>query len=142
MNRLVKFAMFSSAIVAAQIASTTAAYAQSEPDGVLIGAVVATKGIVLNCDLVLTLDAAANTADIDLNPGDPNCAALVFNNEPYATTYANGVLTVLDVDVTTITLGDCAGDISASWDGSTLTIDTTLPAKTAGPPCTIVGSAS
>lgn len=116
--------------------------AQTAPDGVLTGTVVAEKGIILTCDLVLTLDAAANQGSIAMNPGDANCAALNFNNMPYTTTYSGGVLTFQNVDVTTITLGDCAGDISGTWDGSTLTIDSFLPAKTAGPDCTVIGFAS
>jgi hypothetical protein len=140
MNNLAKLVIFSSAVVGAQFAST-AAMAQTAPDGVLTGSVVAVKGIELNCDLVLTLDAAANQGSIAMNPGDPNCAALVFNNMPYTTTYSGGVLTFHNVDVTTITLGDCAGDISGNWDGSLLTISSFLPAKTAGPDCTVDGFA-
>ncbi|ROT96492.1 hypothetical protein EB810_00550 [Altererythrobacter sp. FM1] len=141
MKRLVKIAVLSSAFVGAQLIGT-AAMAQSAPNGVLNGFVVATKGITLNCELVLTLDAGANEGSIAMNPGDANCAALNFNGMPYDTSYSSGVLTFHDVDVTTITLGDCAGDISGTWDGTTLLIDDILPAKTAGADCTVEGFAS
>ncbi|GAA0464794.1 hypothetical protein GCM10009096_01620 [Parasphingorhabdus litoris] len=141
MNRFSKLVMCSSVLVGAQFA-TTAAMAQAAPDGVLTGFVTATKGITLNCTLTLTLDAAANTGSIAMDPGDLNCAALNFNNMPYTTTYSGGVLTFLNVDVTTITIGDCAGDISGDWDGTTLTIDSFLPPATGGPPCTVQGFAS
>jgi hypothetical protein len=141
MKKATNFVLFSSALLGAQIVST-AVMAQAAPDGVLTGLVTATKGITLDCDLVLTLNASANQGSIDLNPGDTNCDALVFNNMPYTTTYSGGVLTFLNVDVTTITLGDCAGDISGTWDGTTLTINSSLPPKTAGAACTVQGFAS
>lgn len=145
MNKFSKLIMFSSVLVGAQFVST-AAIAQTAPDGVLTGSVIATKGITLNCDLTLTLNAAANEGSIAMTPGDANCAALNFNNMPYATSYVpggtTGVLTFHNVNVTTITLGDCAGDISGTWDGSTLVIDDILPADTAGPDCVVDGFAS
>lgn len=141
MKKFSKLIMFSSALVGAQFVST-AAMAQAAPDGVLTGQVVATKGITLECDIVLTLDASANEGSIALNPGDDNCSLLEFNNQPYTTTYSGGVLTFQNVNVTTITAGDCAGNISGSWSGTTLTINSFLPPATGGPPCTVVGSAS
>ncbi|MGH6615052.1 hypothetical protein [Sphingomonas sp.] len=153
MNKLSKLIMYSSLLAGSQFVST-AAMAQTAPNGVLTGAVIATKGITVNCVLTLTLDSSLNTGDIDMDPGDANCAALVFNNEPYTTTYTPntstdpvtglpiGTLTFLGVDVTTITLGDCAGSISGQWNGSTLNVSATLPPKTGGPACTVNGSAS
>lgn len=137
MNSLAKIAMVASALFIPQVAHAT------PPSGTLTGTVVVQKGIQLVCNL--TLNISGGSATIALTPGDPNCAALNFNNQPYATSYtggATGIFTVHNVDVTTITLGDCYGNISGNWDGTTLTINTTLPPKTGGPACTVVGSAS
>ncbi len=141
MNRLNKLALISSAVISTAFFGSSA-MAQTAPNGTLTGVVVATKGITLTCDLTLTLDAANNKGSIAMTAGDTNCAALQFNSMPYTTSYSGGVLTLHNVDVTTITLGDCYGNISGSWDGTTLTIDSFLPAKTAGPACTVVGYAS
>ena len=51
------------------------------------------------------------------------------------------IVTIHGVDVSTISAGDCAGDITGEWDGTTLWIDTTLPAKTAGNDCIVIGTA-
>ncbi|MBN8813283.1 MULTISPECIES: hypothetical protein [Sphingomonas] len=142
MNRLNKLVLISSAVVGSTFFGS-AAMAQAAPNGVLNGVVVATKGITVTCDLKLTLDAANNKGSIEMNPGDTNCAALHFNNMPYTTSYSAGVLTFHNVDVTTITIGDCYGDISGTWDGSTLTISgAVLPPHTGGPACTVDGFAA
>jgi hypothetical protein len=140
MNRLAKVALTLSAL-AGSACIGTAAMAQTAPNGTLTGVVVATKGITVTCDLTITANSSTNTGTIALTPGDTNCAALQFNSQPYTTSYVGGVFTFHNVDVTTITIGDCYGDISGTWDGSTLTISSFLPAKTAGPPCTVEGYA-
>lgn len=141
MNNLAKIIIASTALVGSQFAAVSA-MAQTAPNGTLTGSVVATKGITLDCELTLTVNSSTNKGSIAMTPGDSLCNALVFNNMPYDTVYSAGVLTFKNVDVTTISLGDCYGDISAAWDGSVLTIDTTLPPKTGGPACVIEGEAS
>lgn len=141
MNRLNKLAIISSAVLGATFFGSSA-MAQAAPNGTLTGAVTASKGITLNCTLTLNLDAANNTGTIALTAGDALCGALNFNSQPYTTSYSGGVLTFHNVDVTTVSIGDCAGNISGTWDGSVLIIDNaTLPAKTAGAPCKIDGYA-
>lgn len=143
MNRLAKIAMLSSVFIGAQIAST-AAMAQTAPaTGTYSGTVVVMKGLTLTCTLTLNVNATNSTVGVSLTPGDANCAALGFVGNPYSYTYSAGVFTINDVYVDTITIGDCAGDISADWDGTTFFIDTFLPTATPGTPdCTIVGTAS
>lgn len=143
MNKLVKMAILSSAFVGAQLAST-AAMAQTAPaTGTYSGTVVVQKGLTLTCTLGLNINASAGTVAVSLTPGDANCAALSFVGNPYSYTYSAGVFTINDVYVDTITIGDCAGDISADWDGSTFLIDTILPTATPGTAdCSIVGTAS
>lgn len=143
MNKIAKLALFSSALVGAQLAST-AAMAQTAPaTGSYSGTVIVKKGLTLSCTLTLNVNATASTVGVSLTPGDANCAALGFVGNPYSYTYSSGVFTIYDVYVDTITIGDCAGDISADWDGSTFLIDTLLPTATTGTPdCTIEGTAS
>jgi hypothetical protein len=141
MNRFNKLVLISSAVVGTTFFGS-AAMAQTAPNGTFTGVVVATKGITLTCDLTVTVNSSTNTGTIAMTPGDALCSALQFNNMPYTTSYASGVLTFLNVDVSTISIGDCYGNISAAWDGSTLTISTVLPPKSAGRPCTIDGFAS
>ncbi|MGK2286272.1 hypothetical protein [Pedomonas sp. V897] len=138
MKRFLPIAVIASALLVPHIAHA------SPPTGTLTGTVVVHKGITLTCTLTLTI-SSGGTATIALTPGDSNCAALSFNNQPYATSYSGGstgTFTVKDVDVSTITLGDCKGDISGTWTGSTLVINATLPPKTGGPSCSVVGTAS
>lgn len=150
MNKFAKLVMFSSAIVGAQFAST-AAMAQTAPTGTYSGNVTVEKGIQLGCVLTLDVDnPTSGKVGVSLTAGNPFCAALSFSGAPYNYTYTAGgggagigTFTVHGVYVNTITAGDCSGDITATWNGSSFTVNTFLPTATTGTPdCTIVGTAS
>lgn len=143
MNKLAKFAMLSSALLFSQ---TAFAHHPLPENDTLSGLVDVYKGINLQC--VLTVDITTDLsgqrwATVSLTPGDSLCDQLVFNNSPYKVDYDENTQVVWfrNVDVTTITAGDCAGDISGTWlpDVHELDVDSFLPAKTAGAPCTISG---
>lgn len=146
MNKLVKIAMLASAILIPQVASAS----HAPPVGTLTGTdVYVEKGINFTCDLTLTTTPDGSAAYVSLTPGSLFCLLLSFNGEPYPVVYdtnhlPNGrhLVTLTGVDVTTITSGDCAGNISAEWDGSVLYINTTLPAKSGGNDCIVIGTAS
>ncbi len=87
---------------------------------------------------------------VSLTPPSPPtpsaCSLLSFVGNPYTYTFnaSTGEFKVLGVYVNTITAGNCAGDITATWDdvAHEFLIDSFLPAATAGPDCTVVGIAS
>jgi len=142
MKKIAKFAMLSSALVFSQIAVANAA----PPSGTLTGTnVYVEKFYNFYCDLEINfvVEGGKDKAYISLKPGNPLCAALQFNNAPYEwELIGTDTVWFKGIDVTTVSVGDCAGDIYAGWDGTTLSIDTTLPAKTSGNDCVVIGDAS
>ena len=142
MKNFAKYAVLSCALIVSQAAHAHHPLPLSPVS--LTGLVDVSKGIDLQCVLTVTftMDSIGQYwATIDLSAGDALCDDLVFNGGPYRVNYneTNHTVTFENVDVTTISAGDCAGNISATWDGTELSVDSFLPAKTAGYPCTIVG---
>lgn len=143
MKKFAKLTMVASALLFSQAAQ---AHHPFPANTTLSGVVDVYKGINLQCELVTTITSDSSGqrwATVELNPGDSLCAILTFNNSPYQVDYdaTTHTVTFNDVDVTTITAGDCAGDISGTWDDDLgeLDVDSFLPAKTAGAPCTVAG---
>ncbi|NWM19999.1 hypothetical protein, partial [Escherichia coli] len=97
----------------------------------------------------LIVDATTSKVTVSLTPPSPPtpsaCSLLSFVGNPYTYTFnaSTGEFKVLGVYVNTITAGNCAGDITATWDdvAHEFLIDSFLPAATAGPDCTVVGIA-
>lgn len=126
-KKLATLAIGSMALFTAQAAGATT-YSPANSTWVFSGAVDVYKGISLTCNLTLTVnvDAAGTgaTATPALSGGTLGlCSTITFSNTPYTVSYSGGVLTLHNVYADTITSGDCAGNISASWDDSTNTID-------------------
>lgn len=144
MKKFATFAILSAALFSSQLAS---AHHVSPPSGSKTGLAAVSKGINLTCVLGLNF-VSSSQVHVSLSPGDTNCAALLFNGSNTGYTYnytynpTNHQVTVHDLDVTTISIGDCAGDIVGTWNGTAVLVNSTLPAKTAGLPCVVIGSAS
>lgn len=143
MRTIATIAILSSALFSSQVA----AHHVAAPSGLKTGFAAVSKGINLTC--VLKVDFLSGIqAHVSLSPGDTNCAALLFNGSNTGNTYnytydpTTHQVTVHDLGVTTISIGDCAGDITGTWNGTTLTVNSTLPAKTSGAPCVVIGTAS
>lgn len=116
---------------------TGTAYAQPTPPLTLTGNVTVQKGTgpVLNCVATVNFqtppapppyDPTAVVATIAIDPGDPGCATIQLWSGPYPVTYDGGTgtppwpvsFTVKNIYAdTTITPGDCAGDIRADYLG-------------------------
>jgi hypothetical protein len=145
MRNLAKIVMFSSALIGAQLVSAPAMAQKTAPDGTYRGLVNVHKGISLTCTLELKVNApTAGKATVSYF-GPPNslaCSTVTFDSQPYDYTFdpLSGDLTLSGVHVNTITIGDCAGSITATWVDDTILVDSALPAATAGNPCTIEGA--
>jgi len=158
MKRTAAFLVSSIALLGAQAASATAPYIApaATPSWVFNGDVDVFKGIALTCDTTVTISGPNDAADtnppfshtdvsnlsatIDLDGGLcplVNVAPIPAGN----VTYDNGTFTLHDVFVTTITPGNCEGDITAVWDeaAQTLSVSGTLPAVS-GSDCTMNGT--
>ncbi|HEY4547993.1 MAG TPA: hypothetical protein VIG90_16430 [Pedomonas sp.] len=133
MKRLIMFAILSSGLLGAHTASATL------PDSKLAGTVIVKKGRQLSCRI--QVDVTNNKAAVDLSPGSFLCNMVSFNGGPYDIEVSENTVKLKNVDVSTAVAGGCVGDIEAEWDGTTLTIDTTLPPKTTGSPCLVKGTA-
>lgn len=160
MKKLVKLILLSSALTVAQTASAQHTYvapAATTPWH-FNGSVDVFKGIPLTCTVDLYLygpenagdgnafshsDVANINADIVLSGGPGGaCASVIPDPVPVGSvSYVGGNLIFDEVFVQTITLGDCQGDIVGVWDGvnKTLAVSGSLPAATAGAPCTMDG---
>lgn len=140
---LAKLAISSFAFVGAQL-TIASAMAQTAPDGEFNGVVeIAISGSGIHyCDLAIELDALADTGTIAIMPGDPMCSGFAFNNAPYTTSYSSGVLEIYGVYFSSIIPNDCAGDMHMTWDGTWLTLSTSLPPATIGFPCRFTGFAA
>lgn len=144
MNKFAKVAMLASALFIPQVANAT----HAPPSGLKTGTnVYVEKGINFLCNA--SINISGGSATVALTPGDPLCSVLQFNNMPYTMTMSashlpNGrhLVTFHGVDVTTISAGDCAGNLTAEWDGTTLWVDAILPKKTAGNDCLVIGAVS
>lgn len=129
------------------------AYAQSfNTPGTYVfegGGVLVQKGSgpLLSCDLRVEIvnDGTTITATPSLTGFFGFCSTVVFNNAPYNVVVSGSSVTFQNVYAdTTITPGDCSGDITATWDAGppeNLTVSTTLPEVTASTgDCTISGN--
>ena len=140
MKKLATVMMASVALLGSQIAY---AHHPFPVPSTMTGTVEVEKGQRFNCDLTVTFDSNGY-AYITLSPGDPRCSLLTVtpNPVPYSYNATTHEVTLNDVHATTVTLGNCVGDIIAEWDGDTeeLLIDAVLPEEvpTTGD-CTIEG---
>lgn len=108
------------------------------------------KGLVFNCQLTITVDGSAASATIGLSQGF--CVLVMFGSSPltsppYPVSFTegpagSGTFTIHNIEADTYPSGGCRGDITGTWNGTTLYFDTTLPPKVAGTgDCRLVGSA-
>ena len=144
MKKLATVAIMSAALLGSQIAN---AHHVPPPSGPMSGTVIVAKGLEFECVLGMNFspsgtDPNSGSVTISLSPGDDRCTALKFENNPYSYAYnpTNHEVTVYSVDVTTITFGNCFGNISADYDGTGLLINAMLPTATPpSPDCYVVG---
>ena len=139
MKNLATVAIMSVALLGSQVAN---AHHVPAPSGALSGIVTVKKGLELECQLDMNFNPSTGMVGISLTPGDPRCAALVLSSSSYGYSYNPGTheVTVNGVYVTTITLGDCTGNISGEGDGAGLFIDAILPTATVPTAdCTVFG---
>jgi len=143
-KNLSKFIMLSSAFVGAQIITAPAMAQIAEPSGTYHGNVDVQKGLAFSCVIGLNVNSTSDTVSVSLNSGSPFCAFLSFSGNPYSYSFnsTTGQFIVHNVYVNTITSGDCAGDISATWNGTQFTIDATLPPVNDDQECSIEGTAT
>lgn len=109
------------------------------------------SGPVLNCTFEIEFDTP-NPGDVSISvvpPSDLGCYTIDFNPNANTGSYpthnytgpgSNFTISNIDVD-TTITPGDCAGSLTAVWNGTDWdVINAVLPEKVAGTgDCTIDG---
>lgn len=163
MKKAIAYLAGSVALVASQ-AAAAADYITPEAPYVFEGVVAVSKGISLDCDTTLTVsgpndsadtspafdhtDVANTSANISLAGGtlglcaSVNVASISAGDITYDSSgLSGGTFTLHDVFVTTITPGNCEGDITGTWDESaqTLTVSGTLPAVS-GSDCTMNGT--
>lgn len=146
MYQFKKLILLPLAFAVTQFASTPAMAQAKSASDYYSGLVTITKNITITCPSVFITNSSGGIVDISFTslfePSDPNCNVLIVVSNPHDYTYGFGAFAINDLRISTITLGDCAGDISADWDGISFTIDTVIPALFAGPDCTIQGFAS
>lgn len=166
MKRTVAFLVGSVALLGSQTAMASAPYIApaATPSWIFNGDVDVYKGIPLTCQTTVTISGPNNASDtnppfshtdvsnlsatITLAGGTLNLCNVVevapipAGSITYASNGASGgTFTLHDVFVTTITPGNCEGDIAAVWNESaqTLTVSGTLPAVS-GSDCTMNGT--
>lgn len=102
------------------------------PDGVYTGTVTIHKGITLICVVTITISGGV-IVDIVFGPGDFLCVLIIPKGKPYVIMQASSnSYEISGVELEAITPGGCAGDIPITWDGSNITVNTSLPPKTPG----------
>jgi len=127
------------AMMGSAVAASSAAHA-----GTYEGIVTVTKGLSFDCEASVDLYSTPGKAILTISPGAPECAALNITSNPHDYTETGGVLTIEDIRVETITLGNCFGDLSGTVttnpDGSkTLTVNDSIPPETGSLPCLVEG---
>ena len=143
-----------SALSVGTLIAAPAAIAQSPHSypWTLTGVVTVQKGAgpILTCGVEVVLDlvgtpAVKKATSITLTDViDPRCASVIFENDPYDTTYdpITHDLTIHGIYAnTTITTGDCEGDLVAEWDdiGGKYDVSGSLPEALSGGDCTVAG---
>jgi len=90
-----------------------------------------------------------DAAELAATAGDPLCDLLVISSNPHAaevaTILGTTVVTIKDVNISSITAGGCSGDVPMTFENSTnvLQVASILPANPANSgDCSIFGSAS
>ena len=136
MKRLAKIAM------AAAVAMMPFAANATPVDGTYSGAVTVHKGLTLNC--TLTADVTNGGTQVgNLALTGPLCSLVNFNNQPYNVVHVDGdQYEIQDVDVTTITPGNCFGNIIIIYfpgPPPVIIIFGSLPASAGGGDCIIDG---
>ena len=160
MKKALAFLASSTLLLGSQVAAASEAYIV--PDAatpwVFEGVVSVYKGIELECDAVVEISGTNDAADTSPNFNHSDVSGLSatitlsgglfglcssVNIDPIPAgkiSYSGGTFTLEDVFVTTITPGNCQGDITAAWNESaqTLSVSGTLPAVS-GSDCTMDG---
>lgn len=148
MGKDINMRKFTSAFAAmAMMSSAFAAGVTPAQAGTYTGTVDVFKGIALNCTASVDLydPAYPGKAVVNIGPPEPNCAALDITSNPHDYTLVGGVLTIEDLRVETITLGNCFGDLEGTVtdnpDGSkNLAVDAEIPPETGTLPCFVSGT--
>lgn len=126
----------------------TPAMAQSTISGVLT--VQKGTGPQLSCNATIGLDGSSpststQVTSISLTGGLLGlCATVQFPNVPNAISQGGGLFTVVDLFAdTTLTAGDCRGDLTGTISGGVVSFSAVLPEVDPGTgDCTIAGSLS
>lgn len=89
------------------------------------------------------------SVDLDVIAGDPRCGLVGIRSNPHSATVAqtglDTIITLQDVDLGTISIGGCFGDVALKFEDSPdlLKVDALVPEYSPGTGvCKIVGSAS
>lgn len=145
MNKIAKFMILSSTLFGSQVANAAA------PTGTFVGGVYTYTGLTFNCTLTIDIDSSGTSATIALSPGSAMCLLIVFDNSPlisppYSISFTegpvgSGTFAIHNVEVSAWE-GTCQGDITGTWEGTTLDVVTTLPAKTGYTDCLFAGYAT
>lgn len=90
-------------------------------DGLYKGTVDVSKGLFLTCTMSATVTTSSGgnitISGLSLSPGNLLCGLVSFTGQPYTVTHVGGnVYKIHDVEVTTITPGNCQGDIDVVYD--------------------------
>lgn len=149
MRKIATALVCSAALIGAQGAA--AQHIAPQAPWVFEGEVEVYKGIELTCNATVTINGpnSGGTTDVEdlsatitLSGGFLNlCNSVNVDPIPAGNvTYSGGTFTLHDVYVTTITPGDCEGDITAVWNDTndTLSVSGVLPAVS-GSDCTMDG---
>lgn len=108
-------------------------------DGNYQGTVAVSKGISLTCTMNATLSGGTSISNLKLSAGDLLCGLVLFTSQPYTVSHVTGnVYRIHDVKVTTITPGNCEGDIDVIYDAGppeAIHLSGILP-----PDCTVSGT--
>ena len=136
---------FTSAFAA--LALVGSAFAVPAQAGVYTGTADVFKGIALNCAVSVDLYSTPGKAILNIGPPQPLCALLTVASNPHNYVISGSTITIQAVRATTITVGNCFGDLSGTMatlpDGTkTITFDAVIPEETAGGPCYVSGTVS
>lgn len=163
MKKIISAIMASSCLLGAQAASAAHSNPYIAPTPLTVqGSLVVNKGVApqLTCNVTMILSGPNDNgdaggpgvshtdmnnvqADITFSAGDPGCPTILPRTVPAGDVSYNTTtdqLTLTNLFVRTITIGNCAGTISADWDGTGFVLDNVmLPEDTAGGDCYMTG---
>ncbi|MCC2600878.1 hypothetical protein [Sphingopyxis yananensis] len=149
MKKFISLVVASSVLAMAPLVqAATPVYTPSLPWS-LDGIVAVNKGVALSCLVTLDIDSAGATIVLAPNPASPGglntlCPSVLPDHVPSSDIDYDATskkLTLKNVFIQTVTAGDCQGDIVGTWDVATQTLSVagSMPAATAGAPCTMNG---